>query len=387
MATKNKKLGAGLGLYVHVPFCLKKCRYCDFVSYVCEAAAIDLYLVAIKQELALYDALLRPEDKRPDSIFIGGGTPTALPAPQLLGLLEQIGRVFTPDSACEITVEANPGTVNQAYLQALRDWGVNRLSLGVQSFQDRLLSLLGRVHTAREAVETADAARAAGFTNLNLDLIFGLPTQTEADLLASLQQAVALAPTHLAAYGLQLEPGTPLAQAITANELTPCTEDAELAMFQTSLEFLPAHGYRHYEISNYARPGYESRHNLKYWHNQPYLGLGPAAHSSFQGERRANEPVLEKYAARLAQGELPVVFRETSTPAIAMAETVITGLRLRQGVDCEAFFNRFGQRAEKVYQKEITKLTQAGLLEIHKDHLRLTPQGLPLGNLVFAEFV
>ena len=387
MATKNKQPATGLGLYVHVPFCLKKCRYCDFVSYVGGAAAVDLYLAALKQELALYDALLRPADKRPDSIFIGGGTPTSLPAPKLLALLEWIGSIFEPVPGCEITVEANPGTVDEAYLRALREGGVNRLSLGAQSFQDRLLTMLGRAHNAREAAEAVRAARVAGFTNLSLDLMFGLPTQTGEDLRASLERAVGLEPTHLSVYGLQLEPGTPLTQAVAAKQLTPCSEDSELAMYQTALEFLPAHGYQHYEISNFAQPGYESRHNLKYWQNKPYLGLGPAAHAYFRGERRANEPTVEKYAARLAKGELPVVSRETITPEIEMAETMLTGLRLRQGVDCEAFFNRFGRRAEAIYQKEITKLTQAGLLETQNGHLRLTPQGLPLGNLVFAEFV
>lgn len=376
-----------LGLYIHVPFCLAKCRYCDFISYpYTETAAVN-YLDCLLQEIALYGRDLPQEEKRLGSIFIGGGTPTCLPVAGLRRILRRVRESFYLLPDCEITLEANPGTVDRPALEQLRESGVNRLSLGIQAFQDNVLAVLGRIHTATEAVAAVQAARAAGFENLNLDFIYGVPGQTEADWLDTLHRVADLAPEHVAVYGLQLEPGTPLEQEVSSGALEACSEDLELLMYRTAIDFLTVHGYGHYEISNFARPGKEAAHNLRYWLNQPYLGLGPAAHSYLHGERFANTPSLESYAVGLAQGKPPLSEREVVTVRNEMAETMFMGLRLRKGVGLDAFYRRFGQRAEEVYRTEIVFLQKAGLLEIVAGHLRLTTKGLPVGNEVFKEFV
>ncbi|MCG9967035.1 radical SAM family heme chaperone HemW [Pelotomaculum terephthalicicum JT] len=376
-----------LGLYIHVPFCVRKCRYCDFISYPYTKGAAGIYLDSLFKEIEMYGGILPEHDKILTSVFIGGGTPTCLPVEKLLSVLEKVNKNFHLPPGCEITVEANPGTVGRRSLALLRKGGVNRLSLGVQAFQDNILAVLGRVHTAAEAAGAVRAAREAGFENLNLDLIYGIPGQTGEDWLESLDQATALGPEHIAAYGLQLEAGTPLEQAVSSGGLEPCSEDLELFMYQTAIDYLTGRDYVHYEISNFARSGRESVHNLNYWLNQSYLGIGPAAHSYLQGERFANDSTIKGYAGSLAQGKLPVAARDAAIVRHEMAETMFLGLRLLKGVHLEAFYHRFGRRAEDIYRVEITSLREAGLVELADGYLRLTAKGLPLGNEVFKEFV
>ncbi|MDF9408337.1 radical SAM family heme chaperone HemW [Pelotomaculum isophthalicicum JI] len=376
-----------LGLYIHVPFCVRKCRYCDFISYPYEDGAAGIYLDSLSKEIEMYGNILPEREKVLASVFIGGGTPTCLPAEKLVFILETVRKVFYLLPECEITVEANPGTVNQESLALLRKSGVNRLSLGVQAFQDSILSVLGRIHTAAEATGAVHAAREAGFENLNLDLIYGIPGQTGEDWLESLNQVANLDPEHIAVYGLQLEAGTPLEQAVSCGGLKPCSEDLDLFMYQTAIDYLTSRGYVHYEISNFARSGRESVHNLTYWLNQAYLGFGPAAHSYLRNERFANESTVSGYAGSLVQGKLPVASRETGTIRNEMAETMFLGLRLLRGVDLEAFYQRFGRRAEDIYRAEIASLREAGLVDLADGYLRLTAKGLPVGNEVFQEFV
>jgi len=376
-----------LGLYIHVPFCVKKCHYCDFISYPYTEASAGVYLDSLFKEIKLYGLALPAREKIIASVFIGGGTPTCLPADKLRSVLEKVREFFHLSPECEVTVEANPGTVDRWSLAQLRESGVNRLSLGVQAFQDSLLAVLGRIHTAAEAAGAVRAAREAGFENLNLDLIYGIPGQTVEDWLESLNQVTNLGPEHIAVYGLQLESGTPLEQAVSCGGLEPCSEDLELFMYQTAIDYLTGRGYVHYEISNFARSGRESVHNLNYWLNQSYLGIGPAAHSYLRGERFANESTIEGYAGSLSQGKLPVAAREAGTVRTEMAETMIMGLRLLKGVHLEAFYHRFGRRAEDIYRVEIASLREAGLVEVADGYLRLTTKGLPVGNEVFKEFV
>ncbi|MDD4169723.1 MAG: radical SAM family heme chaperone HemW [Desulfotomaculaceae bacterium] len=376
-----------LGLYIHVPFCLKKCCYCDFTSYPYSEAAAGVYLDALFKEIELYSQGLPGWDKALASIFIGGGTPTCLPSRSLTAVLDRLSEVFSLLPGCEVTIEANPGTVDRQALIELRKGGVNRLSLGIQAFQDQLLSMLGRIHTAAEAVETTRAARMAGFEDLNLDFIFGIPGQTLADWQETLSLAASLEPEHIAVYGLQLEAGTPLENLVSRGKIQPCSEDLELFLYQTAIQYLSGQGYVHYEISNFARPGRESIHNLGYWLNRYYLGLGPAAHSYLPCGRYANESTLEGYAGRLAQGELPVSTTEAGTVRTEMAETMFLGLRLISGVDLTAFYQRFGRRVEDVYRLEITRLLKAGFVEFANGRLRLTAAGLPLANEVFIEFL
>lgn len=377
-----------LGLYIHVPFCYKKkCHYCDFISYSYTDEAAGIYLDSLFKEIKIYGSTLPEREKVLASVFIGGGTPTCLPAEKLISVLEKVRNFFHLLPECEVTVEANPGTVDRKSLTQLRKSGVNRLSLGVQAFQGSLLAVLGRIHTAAEATGAVRAARDAGFENLNLDLIYGIPGQTGEDWLESLNQVTILSPEHVSVYGLQLEAGTPLEQAVSCGELEPCSEDLELFMYRTAIDYLTGHGYVHYEISNFARAGRESVHNLNYWLNQAYLGIGPAAHSYLNGERFANESTIEGYAGRLSQGNLPVVARENGTVRNEMAETMFLGLRLLKGVELGAFYRRFGRRAEDFYRVEIASLREAGLLEVVDGYLRLTAKGLPVGNEVFKEFV
>ncbi|NPV72807.1 MAG: radical SAM family heme chaperone HemW [Pelotomaculum sp.] len=376
-----------IGLYVHVPFCVKKCLYCGFVSFRLDREAAGLYLNALLREIELYGAALCGSEKEVSSLFIGGGTPTCLPGDGLIKILQALKVHFRLLPECEVTVEANPGTVTLGGLSVLREAGVNRLSLGVQSFQDRLLKVLGRAHGSGEAEKAVRLARQAGFANLNLDFIFGIPGQTAAEWLETLEKAVELAPEHIAVYGLQLEEGTPLERAVAGGGLEPCPEELELFMYRTAVEYLKKHGYIHYEISNFARPGRECLHNLGYWLNRPYLGLGPAAHSCFRGERFANEPSLERYCRLLSRGVFPVQERHALSLAEEMAETMFLGLRLIRGVDLEGFRSRFGRRAEEVYRNEIARLTGAGLVKLDGRFLALTGKGLPVANIVFSEFV
>jgi len=375
------------GLYIHVPFCLRKCRYCDFISYPYSEAAAGEYLGALKREVELYGETLANGDKTFSTVFIGGGTPTCLPAEQLAAVLERVRGVFTLSPHCEVTVEANPGTVDENALKALKAAGVNRLSLGVQSFDDSLLRVLGRAHTAAEAEAAFRAVRSAGFDNINLDLIFGIPGQSAAGWDETLRRVARLGPEHVAAYSLQVEEGTPLALSIEREEISACPEELELLMYRRVIGFLKRAGFVHYEISNFARPGRESRHNLGYWRNRFYLGLGPAAHSYLGGRRFANETSLDRYCERLGRGEFPVAEQEEITPAVEMAETIFMGLRLLKGIRLSDFEQRFSRRVEEVYRGEISRLTGMGLVELGGGVLRLTKKGLPLANEVFKAFV
>ncbi|MGB9804196.1 radical SAM family heme chaperone HemW [Desulfofundulus sp.] len=376
-----------ISLYIHVPFCLRKCRYCDFVSYSYDPEAACRYRVALLREMALYHERLGPEERRLKTIFIGGGTPTCLPEEDLAAILEGCSRYFQWLPGVEVTVEANPGTVDLSKLRTLRCAGVNRLSLGVQTCSDHFLRLLGRVHSFNQAVEAVILARRAGFDNLNLDLIFAIPGQTVANWQHCLRKVLSLRPEHISAYSLQLEEGTPLAREVAEGRILPCEEETELAMYREVIDFLVDRGYEHYEISNFARPGYRCRHNLTYWHNEPYLGLGPAAHSCLGDERFYNTGSLEEYEARLLAGELPVAGRERLSRDTMMAETVFLGLRLIEGLDLARFESRFGKNIEEVFGEQIKKLSRLGLLKIHSKHLKLTARGLPLANAVFREFV
>ena len=376
-----------IALYIHIPFCVKKCHYCDFTSYPFNTGAAAAYLNALSQEISLYGGFLSDEERKLTSLYIGGGTPTCLPMAGLKSILENVRSVFHLLPGCEVTVEANPGTVGPGGFRELAGIGVNRLSLGVQSFQDSLLALLGRIHNAGEAVGAVQQAREAGLSNLNMDFIFGVPGQTLKDWRETLNMAMELAPEHIAVYGLQLEEGTPLERIVARGELGACPEELELSMYRTAIDFLMERGYIHYEISNFAKPGRQSVHNLRYWLNSPYLGLGPAAHSYVRGERFSNEISLEKYVTKLTQRVFPVEARETISVEKEMSETMFLGLRLIGGIELDRFYRRFGCRVEDVYREEVARLLKAGLVESTGGYLRLTKRGLPVANRVFREFV
>ncbi|MFH0941477.1 MAG: radical SAM family heme chaperone HemW [Chloroflexota bacterium] len=372
-----------IALYIHVPFCRRKCPYCAFVSYEHREADIPRYLSALKKELEQ-----RAGGERVSSVYFGGGTPSLLPAEYLGDIISTIRSLFVVDEAAEITIEANPGTINQAYLASIRPVGVNRLSLGVQSLNDRELGLLGRVHAAAEAIDAVKLARGSGFDNLNIDLIYGLPGQSLPDWQMTLSQALAMTPEHLSLYALSLEPGTPLRQAIENKSLPAIETDMSADQYELAEDLLAEHGYRHYEISNWARPGRECRHNLAYWLNQPYLGAGVAAHSYLDGHRLANTRSLDKYLTDFSGKSPPLPeMDEAISPELELAETIILGLRRCEGIDINTMTQQFDIDIRTRYQKPFEEMTGAGLLEQTGERIRLTRRGRLLGNEVFWRFL
>ncbi|MCD6567745.1 MAG: radical SAM family heme chaperone HemW [Dehalococcoidia bacterium] len=372
-----------IALYVHVPFCRHKCNYCSFVSYSHRESDIPAYVSALQEELALSAA-----GQRVSSLYFGGGTPSLLSPQQVGDILSTIRSLFKIDEAAETTLEANPGTVDRPYLAAISASGVNRLSLGVQSLHDDELKLLGRIHTSVEAKNAMRCARRAGFSNLNLDLIYGLPGQTLSSWQNTLNEAIELGAEHLSLYALKLEGDEPLYEAIERGEVPPPDPDLSADQYELAEELLAAHSYQHYEISNWAREGRECRHNLVYWHNMPYLGIGVAAHSYLDGHRFANTRDLDRYLKALSH-DVPLI-REMSEeigPKMKLAETVILGLRLNSGVRLDDIRARFSVDLRDRYHQEIDELTCLGLLENDAGGIRLTSRGRLLANEAFWRFL
>ncbi len=364
-----------LSVYVHLPFCTRKCTYCDFNSRPASPETRACYLEALHTEL----------DRRAETlggffvqtIFFGGGTPTIYKAEQLVSLLDAIAARFEVDPDAEISCEANPETVDALKLQALRDGGFNRLSLGAQSFDNRELKLLGRGHTSEDIVRAARAARGAGFENLSLDLIYALPGQTLAGWTQTLRQALSLRPEHLSAYGLELAEGTPLAAAAEAGEITPVAEEEHLAMRETTGRLCAEAGLLRYEISNYARPGFQCRHNITYWRNDPYVGLGAGAWSYLEGVRSTNRSEPEDYIAAVTAGGGVREYSEQLDPDDALAEALMMGLRMTDGVRLDVLRERYGPERVAEVLASARPLAEMGLLEIN-ERIRLTDAGEPL---------
>lgn len=358
------------GLYVHIPFCKTKCPYCDFYS-ITDDSLVSSYLTALDAEARLY----REQFSAFDSLFLGGGTPSWLGDAPLAGLMENLRRQFTfaPDS--EITLEANPDDLTADKLALSRDLGINRLSLGVQSFEAAELVFLQRRHTAAQTEQALSLIRAAGFTNLGLDLMYGLPGQTLDAWLKTLKTALRFAPEHLSCYQLTLAPETPMGRRFAAGQLTPLDEETQRDFFLLTANFLTARGYLHYEVANFAREEkYVCRHNVKYWTRTPYLGLGPAAHSFLDGRRWWNISSVEKYCVSLNAGEAPVAEAETLTPAQIRLETLYLGFRTREGVSLATIREQPGADAM------VAALTQAGLVRLDHDRVIATACGLVVAD-------
>lgn len=344
------------------------------------------YAAALRAEILREVPPLRARWGDVTTLYIGGGTPTVLPAELLTEMLHTL--ITAAGLPQECTVEANPGTVDAGCLAQLRAAGADRLSLGVQSFDNRLLRAIGRIHTAEEAERAFCAARAAGFTNISLDLMYGLPTQTLDDLKTSVNAALALAPEHISVYGLIVEEGTPFAAAKAQGRLALPSEDAAEEMYDYLMEELPARGYARYEISNFARAGYESRHNLGYWRNVPYLGVGAAAHGYVDGVRWGNEPDTENYIRAIRAGASVRIPEDAErTRENAMEEYAFLALRTREGIDEADFHRTFGVRIDTVYGAVIEKYITQGLLRRANGFTALTNAGMKLGNEVFAAFL
>ncbi len=379
------------GLYLHLPFCLSKCAYCDFDSLPLEAAggldAALRYLDAMNIELDLRAASSEFHRAPVTTIYLGGGTPTILPPERLAALLARLRARFTIAPEAEITVEANPGTVEQTKITALLEAGVNRFSLGVQSFNDSVLRTLGRAHTAAEAAQAIADLRAAGCANLNLDLIYCIPNQSLVDWQDTLRQALAAQPEHISAYGLSVEEGTPLAADIESGRLPDPDEDLYAEMYDTAAQVLLAAGYQHYEISNFARPGLHCLHNRRYWANAEYLGLGASAHSYRCGLRWNNLPDPAIYTEWLSRGILPVARAEALSAERRLGETLMLGLRCAEGVVEEQVAADCGLAPREVFGKEIQLLCDRGLLIAEDGALRIPREKWLISNEALAHFV
>lgn len=371
-------------LYLHVPFCRSKCHYCSFSS---SAGCGELYVpygTAIKNELSSIDMGELPSL---ESIFIGGGTPTILPTDLLSGMVDHCRQLFHVTSAVEISVEANPGTVDEGSLRSLADVGVNRLSLGIQSFDDGDLKTLGRVHTAEEANAAVRAARRAGFTNLNLDLMYGLPRQTAVSWQETLDRALALGSEHLSVYQLTVEPETPFADLLHRGRLALPDEEEVFEMDVRTAQSCRAAGLTHYEISNYSRPGFECRHNVNYWENGEYYACGASAVSCVGGVREKRTSNIRQYIEQVTAGLPVIVERERLSAEASFRETVIMGLRLVRGVCRDSLRRRYGRDVQEYYGPILAKLLNLGLVELTDTHLRLSESGMPLANRIMAELV
>lgn len=375
-----------ISIYIHIPFCVRKCAYCDFTSFPGRSAQMETYLSAVCREMRAQAAFFGRRPVR--TVFLGGGTPTLMTGDQVQRLLRELRACFELAPDAEITMEGNPGTVTAQSLAAYREAGVNRLSLGVQSLDDGLLCAIGRIHTAAQAREAVHLARAAGFENLNLDLMLGLPGQRVAQWEQTLGEAIALAPEHLSCYSLIVEEGTPLSAQLERGACAPLPEEDALCRMDEITEAMTARaGFARYEVSNYARPGRECRHNIVYWACGPYLGLGCSAHSDMDGRRFYNPSDWAGYLHMAESGSAQRVQEGENTRQDRMFERMMMGLRMVRGVDCARFARDFGAQPEDVWPEALARSVKNGLMAREGDFLRLTGRGMQVMNSVLVELL
>ena len=380
-------------LYVHIPYCISKCPYCDFNSHVVPEIPEARYTDALIQELNHYAHMNDWRGRAVQTIFFGGGTPSTFQPSSIARILESAHALFPVDSACEITLEANPGTVESANFAGYHSCGVNRISVGVQSFQPHLLKFLGRVHSANEAIRAVQIIGDAGFENFSLDLIYANPAQTLRDLENDLDIALGFQSPHLSAYNLTIEEGTPFHHEYRSGRISLLGEEEEIAMAELIERRLSAAGLQRYEISNYARPGFHSRHNVNYWQSGDYLGIGAGAHSHTRvadrgtyGRRWWNEKNPARYMSKISESGRAVTDTEESDLSRAAGEYMFSGLRLIDGICLDALVTRFGKNAWELYP-QISGWVSEGLMETEGNRLRLTSRGILVANAVFVYFV
>ena len=401
-------LTSPFSIYLHVPFCVHRCAYCDFNTYAGQNDLIPAYVNALIREINFVGHQITNPQLPITTIFFGGGTPSLLSGPQVASVMDALRAAFAFSPNLEATLEANPGTVSQSFLADIRAAGLNRLSFGVQSANPEELHMLERAHDFFDVIQSVKWARGAGFDNLNLDLIYGLPEQTLVRWQNTVKRIVDLHPEHISAYALTLEHGTPFGRWSAKGLLPTPSPDLAADMYEWASEYFESAGYVQYEISNWAKVNSEfriqnsefmCRHNLQYWRGLPYLGLGAGAHGYANGCRYSNFLRIKTYIERLANYQLPItnyqfpltpatVNHHRQTPRDDMGEFMMTGLRLtREGISSAEFESRFGARLDEVYGKDIEELTRLGLLERQAERLRLTRRGRLLGNQVFMRFV
>ncbi len=369
-----------IGIYIHIPFCKSKCYYCDFISYANKESLIDDYVQALVKEIR-YNNLSKYNI---ETIYIGGGTPSILDSENILKILKE----FT-DNKAEITIEVNPGTVNEEKLRKYKEAWINRLSIGLQTENSSLLKEIGRIHTYQDFLKNYETARKVGFTNINVDLMLGLPNQTMAMLEKSLDEVMKLNPEHISVYSLILEENTKLYDMVNKKKLILPSEELERKMYWRTKKKLEENGYIHYEISNFAKERYKSRHNSDCWEQKEYIGLGASAHSYLENKRYSNTESIEEYIKNINNNQFDnnITIHEIQTEEGKQKEYMLLGLRKIEGVNIDTYKNKFGENPIFKYSKELDKLSREELIEINGDYIKLTDKGLDLANIVWEEFV
>lgn len=385
-------MDATIGIYIHVPFCVKKCPYCDFNSVAVGNVPENIYVDALLNELAGH-IKEKPclSDKTLKTIYLGGGTPSLISSHNIKKLVTGIIRAFSDAKPQEITMEINPGTVARESLAAFKDAGINRLSIGIQSFNDKTLKTLGRIHSVKDAVKCYEYAETAGFDNIGIDLIFGIPGQSIEEWEQDLKTAIALKPEHISTYNLTVEKDTIFFELQKSGRLVLPSEEEQILMYEFAIDRLEGAGYKHYEISNFAQSGLESRHNMRYWSHMDYIGLGAGAHSYASlpdwGIRQWNESSPESYMRQINEIGLAIAGEERLAREEALEEWIFLGLRKTTGIDRDWFLERFNIPLKDLYESKITALKTEGLLQEDNAGLRLTRRGLLLSNEVFSGFI
>lgn len=372
-------------VYIHIPFCEHICYYCDFNKVFLEGQPVDEYVDLLIKEMQITAANKQMEPI--DTVFVGGGTPTTLNEAQIAKLCTAIQEIFPMKEEVEFSFEANPGDLSVAKVQTMKDYGVNRISMGVQSFNNDLLKKIGRIHTVKDVYQSVENMRTVGFENVSIDLIFSLPGQTEADFQDTLNQALALDLPHYSAYSLIIEPKTIFYNLMQKGKLFLPGQDAEANMYDLLLVEMEKHGRKQYEISNFAKEGFESKHNITYWSNEHYYGFGAGAHGYIGNTRYSNFGPIKKYMEPLQENKLPVFQQKELTLKEKMEEEMFLGLRKVSGVSKAGFQRKFGQNLDTTFQNAIQKTMAKGWLENNEENVALTRNGRFLGNNVFQEFL
>ncbi len=373
------------GIYVHIPFCQKKCQYCDFISFAnCENNIKEKYVKALLAEIKNTKIKAKV-----NTIYIGGGTPSVLEVQQIQQILQAIYEQFAIEKEAEVTIEINPGMVDFEKLEGYQKSGINRLSIGLQATQNCLLQMLGRIHRYEDFEKAFEEAREVGFCNINVDLMLGLPTQTLEEVEQSLEKVIQLKPEHISIYSLILEEGTPLEKLVAKGELEMLPEDLERKMYWETKKILEQNGYEHYEISNFAKKGFCSKHNMSCWEQEEYVGFGVGAHSYVDKKRFSNLENLPKYLENVENGEFAQnqILQETQNFEAQAKEYMMLGFRKLEGISISQFEQKFHIHPLFYFRFEISKLEEEGLIEVDLDRIRLTKKGLDFANLVFEEFV
>lgn len=385
-----------IGLYVHIPFCKKKCKYCDFISFDEKSEMIDEYIrwlcfeiKEVGEGIKLDVKYKYTEETRVKTIYIGGGTPSYIETKYIKDIMKNIYENYQVEAEAEITLEINPGTINEEKLQDYKEAGINRLSIGVQETNNNLLNILGRIHTYEEFENTYMLARKVGFDNINIDFMLGLPNQKIEDIDNMLAKIKILNPEHVSVYSLILEENTPIKQLVEKKVLSIPKEDIERDMYWKIKRGLEEQGYVHYEISNFAKPNKESKHNISCWEQKEYMGFGVGAHSYVDGARFSNIDSIEEYIENYKNDkqENNFEFHEKQNKEMKMKEYMILGLRKINGVACDKFETKFSEDVFNIFGKEIEKLLNLELIEIEESSIRLSEKGIDLANLVWEEFV